>query len=176
MNRSTSVRVCASPSALCCKTKYIPGESDWSESTKLDGWDQWRVSLDVCACMYVWIPDQVQAFEKVRERQAKKNVGSSMISSYFLSAVLARGERAGREMRPGSTLKPTRETQHRVNPHALSANQCVVRVNRITCNLISVFQNKALLWKFFFQQLVEYFKRKAWTEQNWFRWDLGVTL
>lgn len=40
MNRSTSVRVCASPSALCCKTKYIPGESDWSESTKLDGWDQ----------------------------------------------------------------------------------------------------------------------------------------
>lgn len=55
MNRSTSVRVCASPSALCCKTKYIPGESDWSESTKLDGWDQIStglVRMHVHACMF----------------------------------------------------------------------------------------------------------------------------
>lgn len=145
MNRSTSVRVCASPSALCCKTEYASVQADWSEPTNLDGWGKCEISTGlVWVNMHVCLDSRSVGSRSKGEGVAGK--GKMLAAGWFHlvwyqlswqegSELAEEGDPAQRKTPPGR-LFSANATQNQTCTH-FPSNRRVVQVNQITCNLIS---------------------------------------
>lgn len=118
--------------------------------------------------MYVWTPDQLEPILKVRERRAKKSAGSDVTSSYLVSAVLERGERAGREKGPGSTLNPTRQAVLPANAtHSKPA--CTFLQSPSSARLIRLHAigfHFRLVWRCVYKKIKLYCEEAVYSKKN----------